>query len=398
MNLVAENSGSMAQSYAGPEEYSGKANLNAVSFSALCIVVGLRWDLSWHLSVGRDNFFSPPHILIYLGGLLGGMSPGIKMIRDSFFSSQQTKKSRVRIWGIFYGSTGGLFCIWGACAMLTSAPFDDWWHNAYGLDIVIRSPPHSLLGMGMFFLQFGACVEISKQMNLMRSINRKGMPNNLRILFIISAGSLLSMMSLWVIDYVNNRHQRSPSFYLLTVLVILPFLPALGKQLLSKYSLTILSAACFMLSLVTNWILQLMPAKALLGPILNPITHLQSLSFPVLLFIPAYVLDLILLRQERKLWTKSLLSAFAFVSILVAVQYPLSGFLFRSPAARNWFFGSEAWAYNLPPDWEFRYQYQTGEEGSVIELLPSLGLAVLLATICVRLSLVLGNWLQKIKR
>lgn len=26
--------------------------------------------------------------------------------------------------------------------MITSAPFDKWWHNAYGLDTKVVSPPH----------------------------------------------------------------------------------------------------------------------------------------------------------------------------------------------------------------------------------------------------------------
>ena len=44
----------------------------------------------------------------------------------------------------------------GCGAMLTSAPFDDWWHNAYGLDVRIVSPPHILLGYGMLGIILGA--------------------------------------------------------------------------------------------------------------------------------------------------------------------------------------------------------------------------------------------------
>ena len=48
----------------------------------------------------------------------------------------------VRFWG-FRAPLGAWVAIWGAFAMLTSAPFDDWWHNAYGLDVKVLSPPHS---------------------------------------------------------------------------------------------------------------------------------------------------------------------------------------------------------------------------------------------------------------
>ena len=49
--------------------------------------------------------------------------------------------------------------------MITSAPFDDWWHNAYGLDVKILSPPHVLLIAGMVGVQLGALILILGQMN-----------------------------------------------------------------------------------------------------------------------------------------------------------------------------------------------------------------------------------------
>ena len=53
--------------------------LYAVLCASLGIVVGLIWDISWHRSIGRDTFWSPPHVLIYCGMLatllisLGGL-------------------------------------------------------------------------------------------------------------------------------------------------------------------------------------------------------------------------------------------------------------------------------------------------------------------------------------
>jgi len=33
-------------------------------------MIGVRWDISWHRSIGRDTFWSPPHLAIYLCGVL----------------------------------------------------------------------------------------------------------------------------------------------------------------------------------------------------------------------------------------------------------------------------------------------------------------------------------------
>ena len=44
-----------------------------------CSVVGGAWDISWHESVGRDTFWTTPHLLIQLCGILSGISCGYLM-------------------------------------------------------------------------------------------------------------------------------------------------------------------------------------------------------------------------------------------------------------------------------------------------------------------------------
>ena len=39
-------------------------------------MVGVHWDISWHRSIGRDTFWTPAHIAIYLCGILAGVSCG----------------------------------------------------------------------------------------------------------------------------------------------------------------------------------------------------------------------------------------------------------------------------------------------------------------------------------
>src|SRR5207244_11952319 len=57
-------------------------------------------------------------------------------------------------WGLG-GPLGAWVCIWGACAMITSAPCDNWWHTAYGLDVKVLSPPHVILALGIWAIQLG---------------------------------------------------------------------------------------------------------------------------------------------------------------------------------------------------------------------------------------------------
>ncbi|HYL63010.1 MAG TPA: hypothetical protein VE077_10350, partial [Candidatus Methylomirabilis sp.] len=48
------------------------SNVIAVASS----VIGGVWDISWHESVGRDTFWTPAHMLIYLCGVLSGLTCG----------------------------------------------------------------------------------------------------------------------------------------------------------------------------------------------------------------------------------------------------------------------------------------------------------------------------------
>jgi len=122
--------------------------LYAVLCASTCIVVGLLWDISWHSTVGRDTFWTLPHLLEQFGALLAGLSCGWLVLWTTFRGAPEQRAESVRFWG-FLGPLGAWVTIWGTFVMITSAPFDNWWHNAYGLDVQIVSPPHMVLALGM---------------------------------------------------------------------------------------------------------------------------------------------------------------------------------------------------------------------------------------------------------
>jgi hypothetical protein len=376
----------------------------AVSAAALFTVIGVLWDISWHRSIGRDKFLSPPHILIYLGAIFAGLFSGIQVLWNSFYRKDVSRQTDIRVWGVFYSSLGALFCIWGAIAMLTSAPFDDWWHSAYGLDVTILSPPHTLLAMGMIFLQFGACVSISKYLNTQDSAQ------GLRLLFVISASSLLCMIYTLGTDYIHTGRMRDPLFYCIASVVGLLFLPAFGRTLRLKWGMTAIALGYFLIIALSNWILQLFSAEPKLGPILTHITHFQSGPFPLLIIVPAIAMDLVLRGASYAITRsgqrsrpagdglKALWLSLVFVGLLLAVQYPFSGFLLESPGSRNWFFGSDAWYFGDYPDAPYRHRFYPGNIASFYTMIKGLLIAVGIGWLCARISLRWGNWLQSIQR
>jgi hypothetical protein len=127
--------------------------------------MGLLWDIMWHMSIGRDGLLAPPHVVIYVGALVSGLFSAYQILNMTIRRNHPGRAEAVPFWGVFYGPLGAMFSVWGALAMLTSAPFDDWWHNTYGLDVQILTPPHTILAIGIMTLQFGAMVGVLSLQN-----------------------------------------------------------------------------------------------------------------------------------------------------------------------------------------------------------------------------------------
>src|SRR5712691_1484849 len=49
--------------------------------------VGGYWDISWHRSIGRDTFWTAPHMAIYACGVLAGISSAYLILTTTFQKS-----------------------------------------------------------------------------------------------------------------------------------------------------------------------------------------------------------------------------------------------------------------------------------------------------------------------
>src|SRR6266404_9860492 len=135
-------------------------------------IVGINWDISWHRSIGRDTFWTPAHVAIYLCGVLAGVVCGFLILSPTFDKTSPLRESSVTMWG-FRGPLGAFIAAWGGIAMLISAPFDDWWHSAYGLDVKIISPPHTVLAAGIIAIEVGALMLVLGYMNRAQGEERR---------------------------------------------------------------------------------------------------------------------------------------------------------------------------------------------------------------------------------
>ena len=381
-------------------------HLYVVSICSAFVIIGVLWDISWHMSIGRDGLFSAPHNAIYLGAALAGLISGYQVLKTSFFGTTLEKSKMVNFWGIFYSSLGGLFCIWGGFAAGTSAPFDDWWHNTYGLDVKIFSPPHAILGFGLISIQIGAMISVLAILNQKEKItylsdNQTIARNNrLRNAFIFTAGMVMLTAFTFCTEFMGRWAMHRISFYQIGAGFIPLFLLAFARASKVKWGATYI-AAIYMISLwVINTTLRMFPAEPLLGPIANHVTNFQTTGFPILLVFPAMVFDYLRDKYSAKNdWILAVILGVSFVLIFFIVQYPAGTFLKESPLARNWFFHSDSWAYNNDPNAEFRYHFRGwGLPQTLSELITGFSLAIVLGIISSRIGLLWGNWMRKVQR
>ncbi|MDX2059761.1 MAG: hypothetical protein SFV24_18260 [Gemmatimonadales bacterium] len=379
------------------------ATVPAVLFASAAIVIGLHWDIAWHRAIGRDTFWSPPHVLEQVAAAVAGLFCGWRVLYTSFFAPQADRDQAVRWWGVFFGPLGGWVCIWGTIAMITSAPFDDWWHNAYGLDVEILTPPHVFLLLGMVTVQLGA------MLMMLASQNRQATRNH-SLVFSASMGLIVLMIATMVYAETGIANlQHRPAFYQIAAALFPIFLVAVARAGRSRWPATTAALVYSAIMIVMNWVLALVPATPMLAPIYNPVTNLVPPGFPILVVVPAVAIDWLVRRFEgRSDWLLAPAIGVAFVALLAAVQWPFATFLL-SLDQPNYFFGQGYWDYTAKlGDWTrtffdvpgYTWVRGKGWTGSVDVGAMAMGLTVAagFAAVASRLGLAWGTWMTRVRR
>src|SRR5437762_7664175 len=93
---------------------------------------GAAWDVSWHRVVGRDTFWSIPHLFLYGGVILWGLAALTATVTAMAGRPVRGREMRV---GPLRAELGLALVGIGALTVILSAPLDDYWHRAFGRDV-----------------------------------------------------------------------------------------------------------------------------------------------------------------------------------------------------------------------------------------------------------------------
>lgn len=131
-----------------------------VAPAGLLAVFATYWDEAWHTDVGRDTAWAAPHLLLY--GSVGLVGIGVAVWGLRVLVALRSIRSTLTEVPLLAASLGAL----GA---LIASPIDATWHEAYGRDSVLFSPPHMLVVLASTALVFGVLAGLPTQARALRA-------------------------------------------------------------------------------------------------------------------------------------------------------------------------------------------------------------------------------------
>jgi hypothetical protein len=140
--------------------------------------LGATWDREWHAYVGRDWFWTPPHILIYSCVTGAGLiALGVVLTETRRYLKGRTgadSTSTIPIFRFFHAPLGFMVTGFGALLALVAAPLDNYWHQLYGIDIALWAPFHMMGITGAFIGTLGMVYVFSSEAVIARRQERVG--------------------------------------------------------------------------------------------------------------------------------------------------------------------------------------------------------------------------------
>jgi hypothetical protein len=117
------------------------------TLSLLVALLGMLWDISLHIGVGRDEgpLANPAHYLI-LFGLFGVFAGGI--FACAMPLDEKPGPAAIRFLEGWHVPVGGVLLTGAGFYALLGFPLDDIWHRLFGQDVTLWGPTHLMLITG----------------------------------------------------------------------------------------------------------------------------------------------------------------------------------------------------------------------------------------------------------
>ena len=275
---------------------------------------GVYFDTAWHRTVGRDSFFSLPHLFIYGAGFLVWVSCVTAVVLATRGRLADLGGIVLRV-GPLRLPLGFALCGLGTATIVLAIPTDLAWHAVFGKDLLIWSPPHLQGVVGGAIGALGILFAVAAQKG--RGVFAPRW--RWRLVMLLPLVDLLHYVHWSLAHYTLFPWTRTPDFY--------PFIVALTVPLI------VVAAARAVGALAPTWAgLLFVAAIALIDLALAAIDFARPAITPFF-FLPAIPVSLLYARWPERRHAAS-------TAVIAGVVY-LLGFVAMEAA---WM----AWALNAP--------------------------------------------------
>src|SRR5919107_1475223 len=305
-----------------------RSNAINVSLAAMIIATagaflqigGTSWDVTSHLLLQPETFFTPSHTVLYTGiGLLtitAGLG-GALLIKNkdletkSFFTSFK------------------LFII-GSAISLVAGPSDFLWHETFGVDGLL-SPPHLTLITGMLINAVGVVLGITRII-----VHLPPLKHKLIKAIMIAAFAALWFTTTWYVymfslPFSNGELFRFNLDPIVATLIAFIALPLLSSTIFLTASKAIgkfgAASAVVILVVGMNIFAKIIPTGNILTPLLP--------WYSMISILPVIVADLVLnssiIKSKIRSPTAEIISGMIVGSIFYVFNYPMLTWTFSLP-------------------------------------------------------------------
>jgi hypothetical protein len=225
----------------------------------------------------------------------------------------------------------------------------------------------------------------------------------LGLLCAVAAGVLITLWADFTTEFTWPNIQHTARFFEV-VCTPFPLLLVLAARAARIRGAATIAAATYMgIYILMILVLPIFPAHPKLAPIYHPVDHMVPPAFPLLLIVPAVVIDLIErfwgrresqeIGSARRDWVLTAVIPVIFLTLMLTVQWKFSAFLLSDAADNRFFARNGHWPY-FAERGQWANTFWNGDPMSI----KGVGLALLRGMIATRVGLWLGNYLLRLKR
>jgi hypothetical protein len=253
--------------------------LPILALGSLAGLLGVYWDIAWHIDIGRDTFFTLPHNFIYSNMLIVLLMSLYGLIRDRRTTAFHLPIGKIRL------HPGMLIVAVGAGLVLFFAPADDMWHRLFGADITLWGPMHLVGLLGFTVATLGGLLSSWLEYTLQPSR-----------LFLYTTIFFAAILLGWSMLYLAEFEYNVPAFPIFWHILLLTALPTFTLVLIARlYS--------FYAATLTALIFTLFRLALMVWLMLTSSQNLAGDSRPAIpfLILAALATDF-LIRRNTPLW------------------------------------------------------------------------------------------------